>query len=168
MSIARARSLATRMARRSRRSASTPTSGLASVGTRRATRRPPTAEALSERSTTRITSATVETKSPTKEIPCPIQSRKNRTFLRSVSPPFIFLPEEGVRVVPAPQKAGSGRDSRQPPCRHPFYRDRYRNTVRRRTCHETHATSFSSHTGWRLRVYNRLEERPQIDRKSVV
>jgi hypothetical protein len=94
ISTARARSLATRMTRRSRRSASTPTSGLASVGTRRATRRPPTAEALPERSTTRITSATVETKSPTKEIPWPTQSRMKRPFLRSEPPPVIFPPKE--------------------------------------------------------------------------
>jgi hypothetical protein len=53
------------MARRSRRSASTPANGLASVGKSRATRTPPTAEALPVISTTRTTSATIETASPT-------------------------------------------------------------------------------------------------------
>jgi len=52
-----------------RRSARTPANGLASVGTNRATRTPPTAEALPEISTTRITSAIIETASPTNEIP---------------------------------------------------------------------------------------------------
>jgi hypothetical protein len=66
---ARARSLATRMARRSSRSARTPVNGLARVGSNRAIRTLPTAEALSEISTTRTTNATREMASPTNEIP---------------------------------------------------------------------------------------------------
>src|SRR5687768_9548230 len=82
---ARARSLATRTALRSTRSAMTPASGLAMVGSRRATSAPPTAEALPVISTTRTTSATMETASPTKEVPWPIQSRKKREFLKKES-----------------------------------------------------------------------------------
>src|SRR5215213_4348162 len=82
---ARARSLATRTTLRSMRSARTPASGLAMVGSRRATSAPPTAEALPVIWTTRITSATMETASPTKEVPWPIQSRKKRAFLRRES-----------------------------------------------------------------------------------
>src|ERR671921_2544068 len=82
---ARARSLTTRTTLRSTRSARTPASGLAIVGSRRATSAPPTAEALPVISTTRTTSATMETASPTKEVPWPIQSRKKREFLKRES-----------------------------------------------------------------------------------
>src|SRR5215212_7181339 len=85
MSTARARSLATSTTLRSTRSARTPASGLAMVGKRRATSAPPTAEALPVIWTTSITSATIETASPTKEVPCPIQSRKKRPFRRRES-----------------------------------------------------------------------------------
>src|SRR3712207_4157660 len=103
-STARARSLATRTTRRSRRSARTPASGLAMVGKRRATRAPPTAEALPVIWTISTTSATIETLSPRKETPWPIQSRKKRLFPRSESPrPFILPRKKGVRS-PAPHR----------------------------------------------------------------
>src|SRR5918994_3236508 len=92
---ARARSLTTRTTLRSTRSAMTPASGLAIVGSRRATSAPPTAEALPVISTTRTTSATIETASPTKEIPWPIQSRKKRAFLRR---------ESLVETIPYPRQ----------------------------------------------------------------
>src|SRR5215211_6537634 len=79
---ARARSLATRTTRRSTRSARTPASGLAMVGSKRATSAPPTAEALPVIWTTRTTSATIETASPTNEVPGRIQTRKKRPFRR--------------------------------------------------------------------------------------
>src|SRR5688500_4393368 len=82
---ARARSLATRTIRRSTRSARTPANGLAMVGSRRATSAPPTAVALPVTWTTRTTSATMETASPTNEVPWPIQRRKKRAFLRRES-----------------------------------------------------------------------------------
>ena len=63
----------------------TPASGLAMVGNRRAKSAPPTAEALPVIWTTSTTSATMETASPTKEVPWPIQSRKKREFLRRES-----------------------------------------------------------------------------------
>src|SRR5215210_3096051 len=85
MRTARARSLATRTTLRSTRSARTPASGLAMVGSRRATSAPPTAEALPVIWTTNTTSATIETASPTNEVPWPIQSRKKRPFRRSES-----------------------------------------------------------------------------------
>src|ERR687890_65066 len=84
-STARARSLATRTTLRSTRSARTPASGLAMVGRRRATSAPPTAEALPVIWTTRTTSATIETASPTNEVPWPTQSRKKRPFRRRES-----------------------------------------------------------------------------------
>src|SRR5215210_1613086 len=83
---ARARSLATRTTLRSTRSARTPASGLAMVGSRRATSAPTTEEALPVIWTTRTTSATIETASPTNEVPWPTQSRKKRAFLRRDSP----------------------------------------------------------------------------------
>src|SRR5215211_2994132 len=82
---ARARSAATRTTLRSTRSARTPASGLAMVGSRRATSAPPTAEALPVIWTTRTTSAIIETASPTNEVPWPIQSRKKRAFLKRES-----------------------------------------------------------------------------------
>ena len=103
---ARARSLATRTALRSTRSAMTPASGLAMVGSRRATSAPPTAEALPVTSTTRTTSAIMETASPTKEVPWPIHRRKKRAFLRR---------ESLVESIPYPRQRnpppGPGRTS---------------------------------------------------------
>jgi hypothetical protein len=82
---ARARSLATRTSLRSRRSVRTPASGLARVGNRRAMSAPPTAEALPVTWTTSTTSATMETASPRKDVPWPIQSRRKRAFFRRES-----------------------------------------------------------------------------------
>src|SRR5215210_4368338 len=79
-STARARSLATSTILRSTRSARTPASGLAMVGNRRAKSAPPTAEALPVIWFIRTTSATIETASPTNEVPWPIQSRRKRAF----------------------------------------------------------------------------------------
>src|SRR5918994_2982956 len=84
-STARARSLATRTSLRSSRSARTPASGLARVGNRRAMSAPPTAEAVPVTWTTSTTSATMETASPRKEVPWPIQSRTKRAFFRRES-----------------------------------------------------------------------------------
>src|SRR5215208_1459711 len=91
-SVARTRSLTTRTTRRSKRSARTPKSGLAKVGNRWATSAPPTAEALPVSWTTRMTSATIETASPTNEIACPAQSCTKRTL-----PKRVF----GVLATPA-------------------------------------------------------------------
>src|SRR5215203_5276499 len=108
MSNARARSLATRTTLRSTRSARTPASGLAMVGSRRATSAPPTAEALPVIWTTSTTSATIETASPTNEVPWPIQRRKKRAFLRR---------ESLVESIPYPrQRESSPAPVERSPC----------------------------------------------------
>src|SRR5918994_1206794 len=95
-SVARTRSLATRMTRRSKRSARTPKSGLAKVGNRRAASAPPTAEALPVSWTTRTTSATIETASPTNDIACPAQSCLKRTLPKRV---FRVLDTPAFQIV---------------------------------------------------------------------
>ena len=90
------RSLATKIARRSKRSARTPNRGLAKVGNRWATSAPPTAEALPVSWTTRMTSATIETASPTNDIACPAHSCTKRTLPKRV---FRVLATPAFQIV---------------------------------------------------------------------